>query len=112
MSVSTSNHNWELQLPDYPLGWIHVGITWSEQLGLRFYRNGVLAAESTNPAKILYPFYDKYTEFRVGQDTSSRLLLRGSHLQIADLRIWEKVIPQQRMEEVHTNAGNHLQSDQ
>ncbi|KAJ7382734.1 hypothetical protein OS493_033019 [Desmophyllum pertusum] len=63
LSVSTTNQNWELRLPENPLGWVHVGITWSKQWGLRFYPNGVLAAKATNPASIPYTFYDKYTKF-------------------------------------------------
>ena len=109
LSVSTTNQNWELRLPENPLGWVHVGITWSKQWGLRFYPNGVLAAKATNPASIPYTFYDKYTKFWIGRESSSPRLLRGSHLQIADLRIWESIIPEQRMKEVHSNAGK-LQS--
>ena len=108
MSVSTSNHNWELQLPDYPLGWVNVGITWSKQWGLRFYRNGVLASETTSPVRLRYENGDQFTSFWIGRDSSSSTLKRGSHLQFADLRIWESVIPQERMKEFHINAGNQL----
>lgn len=110
LSVSTSNHNWELRLPDYPLGWVHVGITWSKQWGLRLYRNGVLAAESTNPARLPYQYGDKFTTFSIGRDRSNSPLKREKHLQIADLRIWESVIPQQKMQELHANTGNQPQS--
>nr|XP_058944113.1 uncharacterized protein LOC131772241 [Pocillopora verrucosa] len=54
LSVSAGPHIWEARLPDYPLGWVHVGITWSNQWGLRFYQNGVLTVESTSPARLLY----------------------------------------------------------
>ncbi|XP_078344750.1 uncharacterized protein LOC144630294 [Oculina patagonica] len=105
VSVSTSNHNWELRLSDYPLSWVHVGITWSKQWGLRFYHNGVLAAEATNPARLPYEYSDKYTSFLIGLDSSAKTLKRVNHMQLADLRIWESVIPQQRMQTLHTNAA-------
>lgn len=105
LSVSTSNQNWELQLPDYPLGWVHVGITWSKQWGLRFYRNGVLAAELTSPASLPYHYGDIFKTFTIGRDRSHSALKPGKHLQIADLRIWESVIPQQKMQELYGNTS-------
>ena len=105
LSVSTSNQNWELQLPDYPLGWAHVGITWSTQWGLRFYRNGALDAELTSPARFTYHYGDKFTLFSIGRDRSNSPLKREKHLQIADLRIWESVISQQKMQELYGNTS-------
>ena len=106
LSVSTSNQNWELQLPDYPLGWMHVGITWSKQWGLRFYRNSVLAAESTSPASLPYHYGDIFTTFTIGRDRSRHSALkREKHLQIADLRFWESLIPQQKMQELYSNTS-------
>ena len=85
-----------------------MGITWSKQWGLRFYRNGVLTAESTQPVRIPYEFKDKFPNFNIGRDSSNSPLPRGCHLQIADLRIWESVIPQQKMADIHINAGNQV----
>ena len=104
LSVSTSNQNWDLPLPGYPLGWVHVAIAWSKQWGLRFYRNGVLAAELTNPATLPYHYGDKLTTFTIGRDRSQSALKREKHLQIADLRIWESVIPPQKMQELYGNT--------
>lgn len=101
LSVSTSNQNWVLRLPDYPLGWAHVGITWSKQWGLRFYRNGVLDSESTSPTRLPYHYGDIFTTFTIGRDKSNSALKREKHLQIADLRIWESVIPEQKMQELY-----------
>lgn len=105
LSVSTSNQTWELQLPEYPLGWVHVGIAWSKQWGLRFYRNGVLAAELTSPRSLPYHYGDIFTTFTIGRDRSLSAVKREKHLQIADLRIWESVIPQQKMQELYGNTS-------
>ena len=85
-----------------------MGITWSKQWGLRFYQNGVLTAESTNPSRIRYEFEDENTHFFIGRDSSDSPLPRRFHLQIADLRMWELVIPQQRMAAVYSNAGDQV----
>lgn len=106
--MSTRTHNWKLGLPKFPLGWQHVGITWSKQWGLRFYQNGVLTAESTNPSRIRYEFEDKNTHFFIGRDSSDSPLPRRFHQQISDLRMWELVIPQQRMAAVYSNAGDQV----
>ena len=106
LAASTRTHNWEIRLPEFPLGWQHVGITWSKQWGLRFYQNGSLTADSSNPVRIRYEFGDKFTLFLIGRDSSDSPLPRRFHLQIADLRIWESVIPQQRMVAVLSKAGD------
>ena len=111
LSVSTSNHNWEMRLQDYPLGWVHVGITWGKEWGLRLYQNGVLAAEATNPARLPYEYGDTLTSFWIGYDQSPGPLKRGNHLQLADLRIWQSIIPEQRMRELHTNEGNEFSEE-
>ena len=105
LSVSTSNHNWELRLPDSFLGWGHVGITWSKQWGLRCYHNGVLVAQATNPVRLPYTYHDRMTKFWMGRDTSPPYMMWGNHFQMSDLRIWETVIAQQEMKEIYTNAG-------
>ena len=105
--MSTSNQNWELRLPDSSLGWGHLGVTWSKQWGLRFYRNGVLVAEATKPVILPYPtFNDELANLFIGKDTSSNPATSGHHFQMADLRIWESAVPEWKIDEVYTNAGN------
>ncbi|RMX53475.1 hypothetical protein pdam_00017074 [Pocillopora damicornis] len=117
LSVSAGPHIWEARLPDYPLGWVHVGITWSNQWGLRFYQNGVLTVESTSPARLLYATESTFPRFYIGRESTTSPLKRTHNLQISDLRIWESVIPPEKMEDMQAcsalpwymwkNTGNY-----
>lgn len=85
LSVSASPHNWEVRPPDYSLGWVHVGITWSNRWGLRFYQNGVVTAESTNPARLLYAIESNFPRFFIGKESATHALKRIHNLQERDL---------------------------
>lgn len=106
LSVSAGPHIWEARLPDYPLGWVHVGITWSNQWGLRFYQNGVLTVESTSPARLLYATESTFPRFYIGRESTTSPLKRTHNLQISDLRIWGSVIPPEKMEDMQACSGN------
>ena len=107
LSVSTSSQNWELRLPNSSLSWSHVSITWSKHWGLRFFRDGVLIAEATNPMRRPFTYYDQYHTFRMGRDSSTPQMTWGNNFQISDLRIWESAIPQRKIEEVHREGGKY-----
>ena len=65
----------------------------------------MLLAESTKPITLPYPSEDKITKFTIGRDANSWAVW-GHNFQIADLRIWEAVIPEQKVRDVYANAGN------
>lgn len=96
-----------MRLPNSTLGviWAHVGITWSKQWGLRLYRNGVLVAEATKPVRRHFTYHDGIHRFVVGRELSPSAMTWGDEFQMSDLRIWESMVPQNKLEEVYSNMG-------
>lgn len=48
LAFATLTKRWSMQLPDVPLRWVHVTITWSAVWGLKYYADGRLVKEEVN----------------------------------------------------------------
>ena len=90
--MATVEQTWELKLDEISSHkWVHIAFTWNFILGLRYFENGRMIANTTSSQSIDKGSSDQHTFLTIGKAASTDKV-QHDNLQLYGLNIWYSFI--------------------
>ena len=103
LAFATLTKRWSMQLPDVPLRWVHVTITWSAVWGLKYYADGRLVKEEVNFE--LIDSSDVSDTIHIGDAPSYSITSYPLPFQMSDLVFWYAFLSEAVVKEEFSLSG-------